>query len=424
MGMKSPTTDYSNADNFYMPMFSGKTFSVDIDFQTNGPSCGCNLNFYLVGMPWPTEGKDHDHYCDAQCFPGLGCCAEFDMNEGNMEVQQITNHACTRDYSSHPDWQCHKWGDPEAKTHSSDFGPGADYTIDSGRPFTFSQRFDVNGDDFLFTTVISQDGNQVVRQMGPGSSQLNAMLKEIQKGMVFVTGYWFAPDMNWMDGELCGNGPEHCNMNPVYISNWRLTTNSGPAHPHLGRRRPRLPQEVAANSGQIVLIAAMTTQVGATSPLQIARPALEPLTPVPLRQRATVMRQLRCRLLQRHHHLGRHHQHLEVAANTGQIVPTAAMTTPDGAISPLRTARSAPEPSMPVLQRHRAVVMRQPQFRFLQHPQRRLRHHQPQRHRQDHSQQSIATRTQLRHSCARVAMRAPIVAATLALAHDAGVLEA
>merc|ERR1712045_953821 len=238
MGMKSPTTDYSNADNFYMPMFSGKTFSVDIDFQTNGPSCGCNLNFYLVGMPWPTEGKDHDHYCDAQCFPGLGCCAEFDMNESNMEVQQITNHACTRDYSSHPDWQCHKWGDPEAKTHSSDFGPGADYTIDSGRPFTFSQRFDVNGDDFLFTTVISQDGNQVVRQMGPGSSQLNAMLKEIQKGMVFVTGYWFAPDMNWMDGELCGNGPEHCNMNPVYISNWRLTTNSGPAPPSPGPAPP------------------------------------------------------------------------------------------------------------------------------------------------------------------------------------------
>jgi len=171
----------------------------------------------------------------------------------------------------------------------------------------------------------------------------------------------------------------------------------------------------------------MTTLVGATSPLQIARPALEPLTPVPLRQRATVMRQLRCRLLQRHHHLGRHHQHLEVAANTGQIVPTAAMTTPDGAISPLRTARSAPEPSMPVLQRHRAVVMRQPQFRFLQHPQRRLRHHRShhrsQRRRQDHSQQSIATRTQLRHSCARVAMRAPIAAAMLALARDAGVCE-
>merc|ERR1719414_984282 len=97
--MKHPTTDYSNKANFYMPAFAGKTFSVDIDFKWNGPGCGCNLNFYLVSMPWPTAGKDHDHYCDAQCFPGMGCCAEFDMNEGNMDVQQITNHACTRDYS-------------------------------------------------------------------------------------------------------------------------------------------------------------------------------------------------------------------------------------------------------------------------------------------------------------------------------------
>jgi len=229
--MKNPTTDYSNADNFYKPAFAGKTFSVDIDFKRNGPSCGCNLNFYLVSMPWPTAGQDNDHYCDAQCFPGLGCCAEFDMNEGNMDVQQVTNHACTNDYGSHPDWQCNKWGDPEVKTHSSDFGPGAGHTIDSGKLFTFSQKFDVSGDDFTFTTTMSQEGRQVVQRMGPGSNQLNAMLTEIQKGMVFVTGYWFAKDMNWMDGELCGNGAEHCNMNPAYLSNWRLTSNDGAPAP-------------------------------------------------------------------------------------------------------------------------------------------------------------------------------------------------
>merc|ERR1719336_1865217 len=58
----------------------------------------------------------------------------------------------------------------------------------------------------------------------------------------------------------------------------------------------------------------MTTLVGATSPLQIVRsalePAMEPLMPAPPRHRATVMCQ--------HHHLGRRHQHLEVAANTGR----------------------------------------------------------------------------------------------------------
>merc|ERR1712183_398027 len=36
---------------------------------------------------------------------------------------------------------------------------------------------------------------------------------------------------NWMDGEVCGSGAEHCNMNPAYISNWRITSNDGPAPP-------------------------------------------------------------------------------------------------------------------------------------------------------------------------------------------------
>merc|ERR1719220_323411 len=55
------------------------------------------------------------------------------------------------------------------------------------------------------------------------------------------------------------------------------------------------------------------------------------------------------------------HQDLEVAANLGQTVATAAMTTLVGAISLLRTVKFAPEPSIPVPQRRRAVVMRQPQ---------------------------------------------------------------
>merc|ERR1719444_397919 len=226
--MKEPSTDYSDASKFYKPYFPGKTFSVDIDFGPSGPSCGCNLNFYLVDMPIASEGKDHDYYCDAQCFPGLGCCAEFDMNEGNNKVQQITNHACTHNYGGHPDWACHKWGEPEVKTHRPDFGPGGGHTIDSTKPFTFSQRFDVRGEDFTFTTTMSQEGRQVSFTMGPGNEQLNAMLRELEKTMAFVTGYWFAQDMNWMDGEQCGAGAEHCNMNPARISNWRLTSNGAP----------------------------------------------------------------------------------------------------------------------------------------------------------------------------------------------------
>jgi len=226
--MKSPTTDYSNADNFYKPIFPGKTFTVDMDFGSDGPACGCNYNFYLVDMPVNFPGNDHDYYCDAQCFVGVGCCAEFDMNEGNMDVQQVTNHACTNNYAGHPDWACNKWGDPEVKTHASEFGIGPQFTIDSTKPFTFSQKFDVDGGSFTFTTTISQEGRQLVKTMGPGSSQLDEMLKVLERGMAFVTGYWSAPDMNWMDGEACGTGAEHCNNHPAYVSNWRITTTGSP----------------------------------------------------------------------------------------------------------------------------------------------------------------------------------------------------
>jgi len=225
--MKEPTTDYSKAENFYKPDFMGKTFTVDFDFKPDGPACGCNLNFYLVDMPWPTAGDEGDYYCDAQCFQGKGCCAEFDMNEGNKEVQQVTNHACTGvgSYPGHPDWACNKWGDPELKTHQSDFSPGPAHTINSNQPFTWSQTFEMEGDQFVFTTVMTQGSKQTTLKMGPGNEQLNVMAGNISKGMVFVTGYWFDPAMNWLDGEECGSGQEHCNRNPAYLSNFRITTN-------------------------------------------------------------------------------------------------------------------------------------------------------------------------------------------------------
>merc|ERR1712107_644478 len=122
------------------------------------------------------------------------------MNEGNMDVQQITNHACTNNYGGHPDWACNKWGDPEVKSHSNEFGPGSQYTVDSRKPFTFSQVFDVNNGDFTFTTKMTQEGREISKRMGPGNEQLNAMWRVLEGGMAFVTGYWFAQDMNWMDG--------------------------------------------------------------------------------------------------------------------------------------------------------------------------------------------------------------------------------
>jgi len=219
--MNTPTTEYSNGDNFYKPMFLGKTFTVDIDFGHDGPSCGCNLNFYLVNMPVDFPGKDNDYYCDAQCFPNVGCCVEFDMNEGNMNAQQVTNHYCMNQ------WACDGPGGPWTKTHSQNYGPGPQYTINSQRPFAYSQKFDVDGGRLTVTTTMSQDGREVVLPLH-SDGKLESMKQELEKGLAFVTGYWHNPHMNWLDGEQCGGGEEHCNRHPAYISNWRITSNANP----------------------------------------------------------------------------------------------------------------------------------------------------------------------------------------------------
>lgn len=223
--MSKNTDDYSKEEHFYQPSYIGKTFSVDIEFTNDGPSCGCNLNFYLVDMPWSTPGSSNDYYCDAQCFFDHGCCAEFDINEGNMNVQQATNHACTNDYGN--GWVCSKGGNPYDKTHAHQFGRGENSRINSRKPFTYATKFEKVGNDFRMEVTISQDGKSEVLSLNQGR-QMNAMMEELEKGMVFVTGYWAAPDMNWMDGEECGGGAEHCNMHPAYVSNWRLTTNPPP----------------------------------------------------------------------------------------------------------------------------------------------------------------------------------------------------
>merc|ERR1719277_2329889 len=95
----------------------------------------------------------------------MGCCHEFDMNEGNENVQQITNHACTGkgSYSQDSSWECNKWGDPEVKLTPSEFGRGSGNTINGENKFTFSQKFEKNGNQLNIITTMTQ-GNKVVKK--------------------------------------------------------------------------------------------------------------------------------------------------------------------------------------------------------------------------------------------------------------------
>merc|ERR1719512_628631 len=106
-----------------------------------------------------------------------------------------------------------------------------------------------------------------------------------------------------------------------------------PRHPHPVRRH--LLREVAADSGQIAVIAVTTTPVGAMGLLQIARLALEPLMPVSLRHRAMVMRQHQGQLLP-------HQDQLLLAGSAaGGAARIATTIQATGATRISRTARHA-----------------------------------------------------------------------------------
>jgi len=113
----------------------------------------------------------------------------------------------------------------------------------------------------------------------------------------------------------------------------------GQRHPRLGR--PHLPPEVAANSGQIAVIAARTTPVGATSLLQIATSAPEPSMPAPLRHRAMVMRQHQCRLLQHHQRRPNRLRQLQEQGSVAGALARVAQTRMIGATRMPRIATRA-----------------------------------------------------------------------------------
>merc|ERR1719446_437065 len=152
------------------------------------------------------------------------------MNEMNAEVVQVTNHACAGkgNYHDHSDWQCHKWGEPLFKTKPFEFGIGKAGGIDTKKKFNFAQEFKMEGNSLVVETTLTQGATKKKYNLGPNNAELDRMMNDgsLLRGMAFVTGYWTDPKMNWLDGDSCGQGAENCNNNPIYLGNWRITTNS------------------------------------------------------------------------------------------------------------------------------------------------------------------------------------------------------
>lgn len=218
--MKEPTTNYRDASKFKKVDMVSQQISFDVNFGPGGASCGCNVFLQWVDMPAASPGKDGDYYCDAQCKPGQGCCAEWDMFKGNNKAFAIQNHACTGGYRGHSDWKCHKWGNPATKSTPQQFNPGYEHWINTKRWFTVQQLFEYQWEtEMKVTTELLQDGKTKWRAKMNPNDQMNAMKKTMNGGgLALVIGY-NSQNTEWLDRASCGEGPKSCNNRPVLISN-------------------------------------------------------------------------------------------------------------------------------------------------------------------------------------------------------------
>eukprot|EP00446_Apocalathium_sp_SHHI-4_P011371 CAMPEP_0177201768 /NCGR_PEP_ID=MMETSP0367-20130122/26931_1 /TAXON_ID=447022 ORGANISM="Scrippsiella hangoei-like, Strain SHHI-4" /NCGR_SAMPLE_ID=MMETSP0367 /ASSEMBLY_ACC=CAM_ASM_000362 /LENGTH=496 /DNA_ID=CAMNT_0018650301 /DNA_START=69 /DNA_END=1555 /DNA_ORIENTATION=- len=216
--MNSEMHTSTNPADFAMLQLVGNSISLNVDMGADGPSCGCNVAFFLVSMPGQGGG---DHYCDANCVGGH-CCAEFDLLEMTVHTLQVTNHACS-DYRKPPhDSQpssCDHGGSPIVKfgNGAQDFGPGDRFTINADKPFEFKMEFPVEGGVLKGHITLTQEGRTARQSM----NNLDSMKQALEDGMALVLDAWHSSDLTWLDGGAC-HTPESCNMKPTVFDSMKL----------------------------------------------------------------------------------------------------------------------------------------------------------------------------------------------------------
>lgn len=216
--MNSEMHTSTNPADFAMLQLVGNSISLNVDMGADGPSCGCNVAFFLVSMPGQGGG---DHYCDANCVGGH-CCPEFDLLEMNVHTLQVTSHACS-DYHKPPhDSQpssCNHGGSPIVKfgNGGKDFGPGDLYTINADKPFEFKMEFPVEGGVLKGHITLTQEGRTARQSM----NNLDSMRQALEDGMALVLDAWHSNDLTWLDGGAC-HAPESCNMKPTVFDSMKL----------------------------------------------------------------------------------------------------------------------------------------------------------------------------------------------------------
>mmetsp|Transcript_18077 Transcript_18077/g.63514 ORF Transcript_18077/g.63514 Transcript_18077/m.63514 type:complete len:527 (+) Transcript_18077:82-1662(+) len=204
------TASNGYADYTFIPL-AGNRITVTIDLGNPGPSCGCNIAFFVVSMPSKQKNIWGGDYCDANCV-GERCCAEFDLMELNIHSFQATSHPCS-DYRTPPftsqSYACSHGGDKWVKFGNGDrnYGPSDSFTINSQKPYVFRMEFPtVNG--VLKAVLTLTQGYKVITATMDNIENMRAPLTD---GMVLSLSSWYSEyGLDWLDGGVCPS-PQECN---------------------------------------------------------------------------------------------------------------------------------------------------------------------------------------------------------------------
>ncbi|OTA91901.1 glycoside hydrolase family 7 protein [Hypoxylon sp. CO27-5] len=261
-------------EKYEMLKLTGNEFAFDV--EVSRLPCGMNSALYLSemladggkselnpgGAAWGTG------YCDAQCYVtpfinGEGnvdakgaCCNEMDIWEANSRANQIAPHPCnqTGPYLCTGDecaagGVCDKNGcgwNPYRLNQPNYYGRGANYTVDTTKPFTVVTQFPadesgklteihrlyVQGDKVITAEVVKKEGvpevsftnDEYCSATGATAFERlgahEAMGEALTRGMVLAFSIWWdeGGNMSWLDGAKDGAGP--CNAtegNPTNI---------------------------------------------------------------------------------------------------------------------------------------------------------------------------------------------------------------
>eukprot|EP00727_Mastigamoeba_balamuthi_P010503 m51a1_g6075 hypothetical protein (1598) ;mRNA; f:293404-300521 len=187
----------------------GASFNFTVDLSTI--HCGCNAALYTASMPGfnPDGTVNHsesgDYYCDANQVGGVWC-PEVDLMEANQYSFAATLHQCVKPQGKYYA-SCDKGGcGMNFAEMKGAYGPGAQYKIDTNKPFVATYEFhQANGQLSKWVVKLSQGANVVTADFSHCRAEyLHAMTEPLKAGMTVILSHWGdGKAMEWLDKERC-----------------------------------------------------------------------------------------------------------------------------------------------------------------------------------------------------------------------------